>query len=59
MEQVFEKEQVKNIDAVNRKLVDNMTNVNVTNDILNTNIFRQHQVNDRFLVQWAMAMQVN
>ena len=38
----------KNIDAVNRKLVDNMTNVNVTNDILNTNIFRQHQVNDRF-----------
>ena len=48
VEQVFEKEQVKNIDAVNRKLVDNMTNVNVTNDILNTNIFRQHQVNDRF-----------
>lgn len=48
VELVFEKEQVKNIDAVNRKLVDNMTNVNVTNDILNTNIFRQHQVNDRF-----------
>lgn len=48
VEQVFEKEQVKNIDAVNRKLVDNMTYVNVTNDILNTNIFRQHQVNDRF-----------
>lgn len=48
VELVFEKEQVKNIDAVNRKLVDNMTNVNVTNDILNTNIFRRHQVNDRF-----------
>lgn len=48
VEQVFEKEQVKNIDAVNRKLVDNMTNVNVANDMLNTNIFRQHQMNDRF-----------
>lgn len=48
VKQVFEKEQVKNIDAVNRKLVDNMTNVNVANDMLNTNIFRQHQVNDRF-----------
>ena len=48
MKQVFEKEQVKNIDVVNRKLVDNMTNVNVANDMLNTNIFRQHQVNDRF-----------
>lgn len=48
VEQVFEKEQVKNIDVVNRKLVDNMTNVNVANDMLNTNIFRQHQVNDRF-----------
>lgn len=48
VEQVFEKEQTKNIDAVNRKLVDNMTNVNVANDMLNTNIFRQHQMNDRF-----------
>lgn len=48
VKQVFEKEQVKNIDVVNRKLVDNMTNVNVANDMLNTNIFRQHQVNDRF-----------
>lgn len=48
VEQVFEKEQTKNIDAVNRKLVDNMTNVNVANDMLNTNIFRKHQANDRF-----------